>query len=163
MAGETALRADTDLVEGLLDGDVVALGDELGGVVDALLHLLLVLELGELAGHDTQDDVLVLGELLQGLEATGTGSVVFEVVGVHVELLEELGGDAVVATLGEVTAADEVTTADVHTDVEVGGALGQQVVVQLDVLLEHLVGGVDVQRVFLPARQHLLGAEVCVG
>jgi hypothetical protein len=44
--------------------------------------------------------------------------------------------------------------------VHVGREVGKTVVVQLDVLLEHVVGGVHVQRVFLEAVQELVGAEV---
>lgn len=160
VGSESTLGADADLVQGSLEGDVVALGDDLGGVDDTSLHLLLVLHGGELGGDNTQDDVLVGGEVLEGLEATGTLGVVLEVVGVHVKLLEELDGDAVVATLGEVTAADEVTAAQVDTDVHILGNADEAVVVQLDVLLEQLVGSVDVQGVSLEAVEELLGAEV---
>jgi hypothetical protein len=45
--------------------------------------------------------------------------------------------------------------------VHVGGQVGETVVVLLDVLLEHVVGAVHVQRVFLEAVQELVGAEVC--
>ncbi|GFF43553.1 hypothetical protein IFM46972_07244 [Aspergillus udagawae] len=164
VTGKTTLRADADLLEGLFNANVVALGDELGSFVDALLHLLLVLELGELAGYNAQDDVLVARQLLQRLEATGTGGVVLEVVGVDVELLEQLGSDAVIATLGEVTATNKVTATDVNTDVEIGRTLGQQFVVLLDVLFKCLVGSGGVQKIGLPALQHLLRAEVwCLG
>lgn len=160
--GETTLGANTNLVESLLDGDVVALGNDLGSVDDAGLHLFLVFHGGELGGDNAQDDVLVGGEVLEGLEAAGALGVVLQVVGVHVQLLEQLDGDAVVTTLGEVTAADEVTAAQVDTNVHVLGETDEGVVVQLDVLLEHVVGGVDVQRVLLEASKELLRAEVCL-
>ena len=160
--GETTLGADTDLVESLLDGDVVALGDDLGGVDNAGLHLFLVFHGGELGGDNAQDNVLVGGEVLEGLEATGTLGVVLQVVGVHVQLLEQLDGNAVIATLGEVTAADEVSAAQVDSYVHVLGETDEGVVVQLDVLLEHVVGGVYVQRVLLEAVEELLRAEVCL-
>lgn len=160
VTGKSALRTNPNLLQGLLDGSAVTLRNELGRVEHPLLHLLLVLQLGELAGHHSQDHVLVLGQFLERLEASGTGGVVLEVVGVNVELLEQLGGDVVIATLGEVTATNEVTTADVDADVEVGGALGEGIVVQLDVLVEQLQGSLLVQGVFFPALKHLLGAEV---
>lgn len=136
VTGKPTLRANTNLLQSLLSSDTVALGDELSGLVHPLLHLLLVLQLGELAGHHSQDHVLVFGELLERLEASSARGVVLEVVGVDVEFLKELGGNAVVATLGEMTAANEVAATDVDADVEVGRALGKGIVVQLDVLLE---------------------------
>jgi len=158
---KATLRADTNLVERRIQRDVVTLSNDLGSVDNALLHLLLILHGGKLAGDDTQDDVLVGGEVLERLEATGTLGVVLEVVGVHVQLLEELDGDAVVAALGEVAAANEVAAAQVHSDVHVGGQVDEAVVVQLDVLLEHGVCAVHVCGVFLEAVQELLRAEVC--
>ena len=163
VTGKTTLRANTQLVQSLLRGDTVTLCDELGSLVDALLRLLLVLQLRELASHHTQDHVLVLGEFLQRLEASSTSSVVLKVVSVDVKLLEQLGGNTVIATLGEVTATNEVATTNVNSNVEIGGALGNGVVVQLDVLGERLIGGVLVQGVLLPAGKHLLVAEVYGG
>lgn len=160
MRSKATLWADTDLVKGSLEGDIVPLGDELGRIDDALLHLLLVLHSGELAGDDAENDVLVRGQVLEGLEAAGSLRVVLEVVGVHVELLEQLDGDAVVAALGEVAAADEVAAAQVHADVHVRWQADEAVVVQLDILLEHVVGGVHVERVLLEAVQELFRAEV---
>lgn len=48
MAGETALRAHPHPVERLLAALTRALGHDVGGLVDAPLHLLLVLQLREL-------------------------------------------------------------------------------------------------------------------
>jgi hypothetical protein len=48
----------------------------------------------------------------------------------------------------------------VDADVHVGGQVDEAVVVLLDVLLEHHVGGVYVQRILLEAVEELLGAEV---
>lgn len=45
---------------------------------------------------------------LQGLEAAGTGSVVFKVVSVYVNILEEFCCDTVVTAFAEVTGADKV-------------------------------------------------------
>lgn len=160
MRSKATLRADTNLVKGSLEGSVVTLGDELGRIDDTLLHLLLVLHGGELAGHNAEDDVLVRGKVLEGLEAAGALGVVLEVVGVHVEFLEQLDGNAIVATLGEVAAADEVAAAQVNTDVHVLGQTDEAVIVLLNILLEHIVGGVDIQGVLLEAAQELLGAEV---
>lgn len=157
VAREAALGADAHALERLLAGLARALGHVIGSLVDALLHLAQVLELGELAGDDSHDDVLVGGQLGQWLEAAGAVRVVLEEVGVDVDLLEELGGDAVVAALGEVARVGKVATAQVQTDVQVGGPLGEAVVVQLDVAVKE---GVGVLVVVLEPLEHLLGAEV---
>lgn len=161
VTSKPALRANTTLLQRLLNRNPITLSNELSSLIHPLLHRLLVLELRELRGHDAQNDVLVTGQFLEGLEAASTLGIVLKVVGVDVELLEELGGDAVIAALGEVARADKVAAADVNADVEVSGALGERVVVQLDVLVEELVGGLVVQGVFFPALEHLVGAEVC--
>ena len=106
MRTEATLRTHTNPLERLLDRLPTALGHPLRRAQDALLHFLLVLELRELGADNADDDVLVLGEVLQGLEATGAGGVVFEVEGVDSKVLEELLGDDVVGALGEVASAD---------------------------------------------------------
>lgn len=157
---KSTLRANTDLVQSSLNRDVVTLGNDLGSIEHAGLHLLLVLHSGKLAGDNAQDDILVWWQVLEGLETTGTLGVVLQVIGVHVQLLEQLDGDAVIATLGEVTATDEVAAAQMHANVHVRRQADEAVVVQLDVLLEQVVGAVDVERVLLEAVQELLRAEV---
>lgn len=157
---KATLRADTDLVEGGFEGDIVALGDELGRINNALLRLLLVLHRGELAGDDAENDVLVRGQVLEGLEAAGALRVVLEVVRVYIELLEQLDGDTVVAALGEVAASNEIAAAQVHADVHVRWQADETVVVQLDVLLEHVVSSVHVEGVRLEAVQELFRAEI---
>lgn len=49
-----------------------------------------------------------------------------------------------------------------NTDVHVGGQVCEAVIVLLDILLEHGIGGVHIQRVFLEASEELIGAEVLV-
>lgn len=77
MRSKTTLRANTNLVERSIEGDVVTLGNELSSVDNTLLHLLFVLEIGELAGDNAQNDILVGGQELEGLKAAGTGGIVF--------------------------------------------------------------------------------------
>jgi hypothetical protein len=48
----------------------------------------------------------------------------------------------------------------VNTNVHVLGQTDEAVVVLLDVLLEHVIGGVYVERVLLEAAQELFRAEV---
>jgi len=84
---KATLRADTDLLERRLAIDTVALCDEIRGLVHALDHVGFVLQLWELGRHDTEDDILVRGQLLEGLETAGARGVVFEVVSVDVEVL----------------------------------------------------------------------------
>lgn len=161
MCAEAALRAHGDLFERLLCGLTGALSNELGSFVDALLHLLLVLQLAELGGDDSDNNVLILGQEFQGFETTGTLSIVLEVKSVDVQACEELLGDNVVGALGEVAATNEVAAAQVNTGVHVSGNLADGVVVQLDVCVEQLVDGSDIVLVFGPALAELLGAEVC--
>lgn len=159
---ESALWAHGNLLEGLLLGLTSALGDELSSLVDALLHLLLVLELAELSGNDTDNNVLVLRQELEGFEAAGTLSVVLQVEGVDVQVGEELLGDDVVGTLGKVTATNEVAAAQVDTGVHVSRNLADGVVVQLDVGVKQLIDSADVVLVLGPSLAELFGAEVCV-
>lgn len=106
MGAEAALGAHIHSLESLLTSLASSLGHPLGGREDALLHLLLVLELGQLGADDADDDVLVLGEVLQGLEAARPLVVILQVEGVDVQVLEQLLGDDVVRSLGEVAAAN---------------------------------------------------------
>ena len=105
---EAALGADANVLESLLKAAALAVGDDLGGVEDSVLDDLGVLELGLLGGDDAEDDVLVLGEEAEGLEAAGAGVVVLEEEGVVVEGGEELLGDLFVGTLAEVHGFGEV-------------------------------------------------------
>lgn len=157
MACKATLRGNTNSVQRLLLGLSGTLRDQLRCLVHPPLHLLLVLQLGELAGEQTQNDVLALGEVLERLKATSTGSVVFQVVGVNVQLVKQLSGNVIVSTLGEVSASDEVSSAEVDTNVVIRGALREAVVVKLDIGVKESVG---VFAVVLETLQHLLGAEV---
>lgn len=105
---EAALGADADVLESLLKAAALAVGDDFGGVEDSVLDDLGVLELGLLGGDDAEDDVLVLGEEAEGLEAAGAGVVVLEEEGVVVEGGEELLGDLFVGALAEVHGLGEV-------------------------------------------------------
>lgn len=160
MRSKATLWANSDLVKRSIEGDVVTLSNKLSSINDPLLHVLLVLKLGELASDNAQNDVLVGGQGLERFETTGAGGVVLEVVGVDVQLLEELNSNTVVATFGEVPATDKVTAAEMNTDVHIGGQVCEAVVVLLDILLEHGIGGVYVQRVLLEASEELIRAEV---
>jgi len=108
VGAETALRAEANALQGLLLRSAASRRDELGGLVDPLLDLLLVLQVAQLGADGSDDDVLVLGEELEGLETAGTGGVVLEVEGVDLEVGEELLGDDVVSALGEVAASDKL-------------------------------------------------------
>lgn len=73
--------------------------------------------------------------------------------------LEQLLCNIVVGTLGEVTASDVVSTAEMDTEMHVCGAL-KALVVELDVSVEHLIGCLVVVLVGGPALQHRFRAEV---
>lgn len=160
MGSKSTLGTDTDLIKSSFERNIIAFGNELGSIDNTPLHLLLILELSELAGDDTEDDVLMGGKELKRFEATCARGIVLQVVGVHVELLEKFNGDAIIPTLGEVTATDEVTAAQVDTDVHVSGQVSEAVVVLLDVLFEHVVGAIHIQIIVLKAVEELFRAEV---
>jgi hypothetical protein len=86
------------------------------------------------------------------------GIVVFQIVGVDVQVLEELSGDGVVAAFGEVARADEVAAAEVDADVEVRGAGAEAFIVEGDVGVQE---GSGVFVVVFEAFEHFLGAEIC--
>lgn len=56
-------------MQGLLTALLGAFGHVVGGLVDTLNHVLLVFQLGEFGSDDAKDDVLVLGQELEWLEA----------------------------------------------------------------------------------------------
>jgi hypothetical protein len=85
---EPALRRDGQLLERLLARDAVALGDEVGGLVDPLHELLLLLQLGELGRDETENDNLVLRQVGERLVAPeGKGKVQGQSHGSHTQLL----------------------------------------------------------------------------
>ena len=160
MTRKPTLRTYAQPPQRLLPTLAIPLRHKVRRLIHPRLHLLQLLHLGELTRDDPQDDVLVFGQILQRLEPPGARRVVLEVVSVDVKLLEELGRDAVVAAFGEVPAADKVATAEVHADVQVGGAFGDAAVVEVDVLVQELVGRLGVGFVGCPAGEHLFRAEV---
>lgn len=160
MSTEPALRAHGNPLERLLLSLALTLGDPIRGAQYTLLHLLLVLQLGQLCADYSNDDILVRWEVLKGLKTSSALGVVLEVEGVDVEVAEELLGDDVVLALGEVAAADKVASAEVDARVHVGGQLGEAVVVELDVGVQKVIDGADVVSVSGPAVAELLAAEV---
>ena len=58
------------------------------------------------------------------------------------------------------SAVFEVATADVDAEMEVGGALGDAGVVEVDVRVQLFVGGLAVSLVCLPGGEALFVAEV---
>lgn len=160
MGAESTLRAYSNPLQSLLLSFTRSLGDPIRSVQHTLLHLLLILQLGQLCADNSDDNVLVGGEVLKRLEASGALSVVLEVEGVDVEVAEELLGDDVVLAFSKVTAADKVASAEVDTRVHVGGQLGEAVVVELDVGVQKVVDGADVVGVSGPAVAELLATEV---
>src|SRR5829696_1030212 len=87
--GEPALRAERQALQ----------RDVLGGLLDPLLELVGILQLGLLGGDQAEHDGLPLGYEAQGLERPGPGRVVLGEDPVALEVVEELLGDRVVAAL----------------------------------------------------------------
>lgn len=96
MRTEATLGADRHPLERLLPGLTRSLRNPAHSLLHPSLQLLLAFQLPQLRAHNTQNDVLVLGKVLQGLETAGALGVVLEVEGVDVELGEKLLGDDVV-------------------------------------------------------------------
>lgn len=94
--GKATLWGNADALHGLLSSPALALGDDVGGLEHLPLHVGCVLQVGNLGADDTENDVLVLGEEAEGLEATATLVVVLEVESVVVEISEETLGDLLV-------------------------------------------------------------------
>jgi len=157
---KSTLWADAQSLQRLLPRLPGSLSYNICGLEHPLLHLLFVLQLRELTCDDTKNDVLIGWEMQQRLEVTGPRGVVLEVVGLHIKVLEDLGGDAVVAAFGEVTGAHEVTAADVETEVHLRGVFRDAGVVSVDVDVKEIIERAVVGGVLLPSFDHLLGAEV---
>lgn len=117
VAREAALGTDANPLQGLVSGLARPLGHDVSGSEDALAQLVHVLERGELAGDDAEDDVLVGRQLLEGLERPRPLRVVLQEVRVDVDLVEQLRRDAVVPALREVPAVGEVAPAQVDPHV----------------------------------------------
>lgn len=107
-SSKPTLRAHTQSPQGFFSTLVIALRDKISSLIHPLLHLIHVFLLREFASDDTEYDVLVLRQALQRLKASCSGCVVFEIVCINVQVLEELLCNTVVATFREVAAVDEI-------------------------------------------------------
>lgn len=67
VTGPPTLRGEAETLESLLPGLVGALGNHVGGLVDARNEVFLLLHLRELAREEAEDDDLVGGEVGEGL------------------------------------------------------------------------------------------------
>lgn len=74
-------------------------------------------------------------------------------------MLEEFCGNAIVAAFAEVPRIYKVAAAEVDAEVQVCWA-DEAFVVEGDVAVEELVGGLGVGGVCCPAVEHLFGAKV---
>ena len=122
--GEAALRREAELLERRV----------LRGLLDAALQLVLRLELAALRRHEAEHDLLVaLRQEAQRLEAARALVVPLHEEPVHLELVQELFCDEVVAALGRPGGA-EVAAAHVGRHGHPGRAVGQRFVDVTDVL-----------------------------
>jgi hypothetical protein len=157
MTGDSALWADAQSLQCLLLRLARSLRDKFGSFVDSLDEVFLLLELGELGADETENRTLVLGQVSEGFEASSAFGVVFEVVAVDVELVEQHDGDAVVASLTKVHAVLEVSSAQVDSNSHVFGNVPNTIVVELDVGVEDRLGFYSL---LLHTREHGFRAEV---
>lgn len=160
VGAETTLRADADPLQGFFTCLVRSFGHKLRGLVDSLLHLLLVFQVPHFGADTANDDIFVLGQILQGLEASRPFGVVFEVERVDVEVLEQFLSDNIIRSLGEVPPANEVASAQMHSRMHVCRQLGDGVVVQGDIGVQKVICSPDVVWVVFPAIAEILGAEI---
>jgi hypothetical protein len=157
---EATLWADGYALERLLARLAAALGDKVSGLVDALLDFLLVLELPQLGADGANDNVLILGEELERLKATGTLRVILQVESVHLEVRKELLGIDIIGAFGKVSAADKVATAQVDARVKVGRQLADAIVVERNIRIRKVIYSTGVVRVLGPSLAKLVGAKV---
>lgn len=115
MGTESALWAETDTLERFFPRLLRPFRDSIGSLVDSVLDLFLVLQLAELGADRADDDVLVLREILQRFESSGSLRVVLEVECVDVEILKQLACNDVVRAFSEMSPADEVASAEMYT------------------------------------------------
>lgn len=108
-SSKATLRVHNRSPQGFFSTLVIALCDKISSLIHPPLHLIHVFLLREFASDDTEYDVLVLRQALQRLKASCSGCVVFEIVCINVQVLEELLCNTVVATFREVAAVDEIT------------------------------------------------------
>lgn len=111
MGAETTLGGQTDPLQCLFPRLVGSFRNEVGSLVYSLLHLFLVLQRPHLGADTPDDDVLVLGQVLEGLEAARSLGVVLQIKRIHVEVLEQPLRDNIVSSLGEVSSTNEITSA----------------------------------------------------
>jgi hypothetical protein len=76
-----------------------------------------------LGRDDAKYNILAQWQVLEGLETTGSGSIVFEVKGVYFQVGEEMTGDSVVCAFGEVSSTDVVAPTEMNAEVHVVGSL----------------------------------------
>lgn len=69
-------------------------------------------------------------------EASCARGVVFQVIGVDVEILEEFGRDHIVSAFGEMSPVYEIASTEMDAHVHIFGAVAQTIVVELDVGIE---------------------------
>ena len=156
MRAETTLRANTDPLQRLLPALPAPLGNHIGRPPHPPLHLLLVLQRRKLGANDPEDNILVLRQEFEGLEATGPLGVVLKIECLDVEVLKELLSDDVVSSLGKVAASDEVSATQVNARMQVLWETGQAVIVECDVGVEEVLHRTDIVRVRRPAVAELL-------
>ena len=119
-AGEAALRAERELFE----------RRELCRFVDPALQLILALELAVLGRHQAENRDLALRQEAQRFETASARTVVFEIVDVDVDAVEQQFGDRVVTAFRD-PRAGEIAAAQMHRHYHVLRRV-------LDRLVEHL-------------------------
>lgn len=88
MRCESTLWTDTALLKSILARLACAFCNPISSLVDTSNHFILALELGEFRSDDTEHNVFILRKICKRFEAAGTGCIVFEIIGVDVQVLQ---------------------------------------------------------------------------
>ena len=133
MTRKSTLRTHAYPLQRFFPGLSIPFCNLLRRLENPLFQYLHPLHRGELARDQSQHDVFVPGQRSERLEPSCARSVVFEIVCVDVEILEEFGRDNVISAFGEMSPVDEIAAAEMDAHVHVCGAMAQTIVVELDV------------------------------
>ena len=96
--GETALRTETEPIEGDISGSFVDSGDNRS----------LIFQHRRFGGYQTQNHLLAICHILQRLETTRTLIVILQIEGIYIFMSEEIRSYGIVGTLGGIAGMIKV-------------------------------------------------------
>lgn len=96
--GKTALRTETEPIEGDISGSFVDSGDNRS----------LILQHRRFGGYQPQHHLLAISHILQRLETTRTLIVILQIEGIYIFMSEEIWSHGIVGTLGGIAGMIKV-------------------------------------------------------